>query len=33
VENPVWMVRRWQDLRDPASTKRSMTELRGEFSQ
>jgi hypothetical protein len=33
VENPVWIVRRWQDLRDPASTKRSMTELRGEFSQ
>jgi len=29
----VWIVRRWQDLRDPASTKRSMTELRGEFSQ
>lgn len=33
LENPVWTVRRWQDLRDPASAKRSMTEMRGEYSQ
>ena len=33
LENPVWTVRRWQDLRDPASTKNSMTQMRGEFLQ
>ena len=32
-ENPVWIVRRWQDLRDPTSSKKSMPEMRGEFSQ
>lgn len=33
AENPVWSVRRWQDYRDPASARRSLTDLRGEFSQ
>ena len=32
TENPVWSVRRWQDLRDVA-TARSLTELRGQFAQ
>jgi len=32
VENPVWVLQRWQDFGDPASAKRSWTELRGEFS-
>ena len=32
-DNPVWIVRRWEDLRDAASSRRSWTELRGEYSQ
>ena len=32
-DNPIWIVRRWEDLRDDASTRRSWTELRGEYSQ
>lgn len=32
-ENAVWLIRKWQDFRDPSSAKRSFTELRGEFSQ
>jgi hypothetical protein len=33
TENPVWLIQRWQDFRDPASAKRSWTELRGLFAQ
>ena len=32
-ENPVWTIARWRDFRDPASAKKSWTELRGEYSQ
>ena len=32
-DNPLWVISRWQDLRDEASARRSWTELRGEFSQ
>ena len=33
TENPVWSLRRWQDFRDPASAKKSWTEVRGLFSR
>jgi hypothetical protein len=33
LENPVWSVRQWRDLRDPASAKRSWGELRAEFAR
>jgi len=32
-ENPVWTAQRWQDFRDEASTKPTLTELRGEYAQ
>ena len=32
-DNPLWIISRWQDLRDAASARQSWTELRGEFSQ
>lgn len=33
VENPVWTIRQWRDLRDPATAKRSWGELRAEFAR
>ncbi len=32
VENPVWVIQRWQDQRDVAPAKRSWGELRAEFA-
>jgi hypothetical protein len=33
LENPVWSIRQWRDLRDLASAKRSWGELRAEFTR
>ena len=32
-DNPLWVISRWQDLRDAASARSSWTELRGEFAE
>ena len=33
LENPVWTIQQWRDLRDPATAKRSWGELRAEFAR